>query len=378
MVARTPHIALFTTTLNVSGAERVMALVADGLARAGYRVSIAALMKQSGALATLVHEPGVKVLDFGMAGRLDLGVTGRVSRWLREEDVSVLYTFLYHSHLIGRYAGHRAGVPHIISSQQVANWGGQVRGALDRWTARWCDRMVAVSDGVRDDVVQRMRFPAGKVRTIYNAVDVDTYVTQRRPFDGTQHDGRVVVGSASRLAAEKDHETLIRGFALARARVPGLRLRLAGSGPLEPHLRAVVANAGLTDAVDMLGHVSDMRTFYDTLDLYVQPSRTEGLPCAVIEAMAMERPVIATNVPGNRDAVESGVTGWLIAPESPAAWADALTAAARERQATIDAGRAGRLRAETLFDVSAMVASTISLLDELVPRPVAPVTTAHP
>ncbi len=372
-VARPPHVVLLTTSLDVSGAERVMALVAEGLAREGYRVSVTALMKRSGALADIIRHPDVQVFDFGMSGRLDVGVAGRVTRWLEDEQVSVLYTFLYHSHVVGRYAGHRAGVPHIISSQQVANWGGPGRRALDRWTARWCDRIVAVSEGVRDDVVHGMRFPAEKVRTIYNAVEVDTFQPRRPAFTAAAPGHQVVIGSASRLAAEKDHESLIRGFALARTRMPTLLLRLAGSGPLAPHLQSVVSQVGLGDSVQLLGHVSDMRAFYETLDVYVQPSRTEGLPCAVVEAMAMERPVVATDVPGNRDAVEPGVTGWLIPPGSPSAWADALVTAAQNPHISVEFGLAGRRRAEALFDVRSMIASTVRLLDELVPRPVRPV-----
>jgi L-malate glycosyltransferase len=365
MTSPRPHIALLTTTLDVSGAERVMALLADGLCREGYRVSVAALQRRSGALARLILDPDVQIIDFGMSGPLDARVLGRVRRWLRREQVSVLYTFLHHAHVIGRYAGHREGVPHIVSSQQVANWGGPVRQALDRWTSRWCERMVAVSDGVRRDIVERMGFPEERVPVVFNAIDVRSYESQVIPFSRSSKTGTIVLGSASRLAHEKNHESLLRGFAIARQFVPQLRLTLAGGGPLAGRLADLVRQEGLSDVVELLGHVDDVRTFHDRVDIYVQPSRTEGLPCAVIEAMAMRRPVVATDVAGNRDAVVDGETGWLIPPDSDEAWARGLCEAVSDRSRAIAFGEAGRERAERLFDVSRMVASTVQMLREL-------------
>jgi glycosyltransferase involved in cell wall biosynthesis len=365
MRAPRPHIALLTTTLDVSGAERVMALLAEGLTSSGYRVSVVALQRRTGALAGLIRNPDVQVLDFGMSGPLDLRVIRRLRQWLTSERVSVLYSFLYHAHILGRFAGHFSRVPHVISSQQVANWGGLTRRTLDRWTSRWCERIVAVSEGVREDVIERMGFPSERVRVVFNAIDVRMYEARREPFSHGPGDERIFVGSASRLAHEKNHESLLRGFALARTSIPQLRLRLAGSGPLAGRLAEVIREEGLSEFVELLGHVDDVRTFHDQIDIYVQPSRTEGLPCAVIEAMAMRRPVIATDVPGNRDAVVHGETGWLIAPDSDEAWADGLREATTDRVRARTFGESGRVRAEHLFDAPAMVANTVQLLREL-------------
>jgi glycosyltransferase involved in cell wall biosynthesis len=359
-----PHLALLTTTLDVSGAERVIALLADGLAREGYQVSVLGLQRRSGDLGRLVREPSVRVSDLGVSGSFDLGVLARLRRWLIEERVTILYTFLFHANVIGRVAGRAARIPHLLSSQQVAAWGGWGRRALERWTARWCDCIVAVSPGVRDDVIDRMRVPADRVRVIVNAIDVDAFHPLTRPFERVRTAGHMTLGSASRLAPEKDHETLIRGFAQAVRSQPGLRLRLAGDGPLAGRIADLVGELGLTSTVEMLGRIDDVQTFHDSLDVYVQPSRTEGLPVAVIEAMAMGRPVIATDVPGNRDVVVNNVTGWLIPPGSATAWADAIGQAVEAPEAN-RMGEAGRQRVEAYFDAKVMVADTMRLLDEL-------------
>lgn len=363
VTASPPHIALLTTALDVSGAERVMALLADGLAARGFRVTVAGLQRRSGALGQIIRNPAVSIFDVELTGAFDWGAIGRLRRWLQAERVNVLYTFLPHAHILGRYAARRAGTPHIISSQQVANWGGFVMQSLDQWTARWCDTIVAVSDGVREDLVTRAGVPADRVRVIFNAIDVATYQPQTSPFD--LGGDRFVIGSASRLAPEKDHISLLRGMAIAVREIPELRLKLAGRGPLETHLRDEVARLGLNNYVELLGHVDDVRGFYDSLDVYVQPSRTEGLPCAVIEAMAMARPVIATDVPGNRDAVDPRATGWLIPARAPQAWVESLHQVRRDVSEARRRGLAGRRRAAELFDATPMVNETVRLLQEL-------------
>ncbi len=361
---QSPHIVLLTTTLDVSGAEKVMALLAEGLADAGFRVSIVGLQRRSGALARLVKRADIDVIDLGLGGVWDVGVATRLRRLLREQHVSVLYTFLYHAHILGRLVARFTKVRHIISSEQVADWGTPVARALDKWTARWCDRVIAVSEGVKDDVVGRMKIDEDRVRVIYNAVDVRHYESSRAPFDPADGDV-IVLGSASRLAAEKNHESLLRGFAMAHRNDARLRLRLAGTGPLAGHIAALVMQLNLREAVTLLGHIQDVRSFYDGIDLFVQPSRTEGLPCAVIEAMAMERPVIATDVPGNRDAVVHGATGWLIEPDSETAWAQQIASVTGDPERARSFGKAGRKRAEHLFDARPMVANTIALFREL-------------
>lgn len=360
-----PHIALFTTTLDASGAERVVALLADGLSKLGYRVSVIALQRRSGGLAKLIRQPDVRVQDFGVSNYFDLGVVSRLRRWLDTEQVSVLYTFLFHAHVLGRYVGRNARTPCLLSSQQTVAWGGPLRRMLDRWTMRWCDCIVAVSNSVRDDLVEELAVPPDRVRVIANAIDVASFSPKTRPFDRSASANQITFGSASRLVVERDHESLVRGFAIAQRTMPHLRLRLAGAGPLLSRLQAVAQSEGVSEAVTFLGQVDDVQGFHDGLDVYLQPSKAEGLPCAVVEAMAMRRPVVATDVPGNRDAVVAGRTGWLIPPGSPDRWAGVLIEAASDSARAVGFGIAGRERAEALFDVHLMIESTVQLIKEL-------------
>jgi glycosyltransferase involved in cell wall biosynthesis len=369
-----PHIALLTTTLDVSGAERVLALLADGLAAAGYRVSVIGLQRRSGALAGAIGDRRVTVDDLGLSNPLSLLGLPRFHRWLAREQVTVLYSFLFHAHLVGRLAAQVAGVPLVLTSQQVAGWGGPVRSFLERRTARWSDAFIAVSPSVRDDLISRLKVPADRVHVIPNAIRVADFTPADPPFSRDGDD--VVIGSACRLAPEKDHASLIRGFALLRQRHPRVRLKLAGSGALRSSIESLVGELGLEQDVDLPGRLDDVRGFYQGLDVYVQPSRTEGLPCAVIEAMSMGRPVVATDVAGNRDAVVDGVTGVLVPSESPSGWADALATLIDAPGRARDMGAAGRRRAIEIFDARQMVERTRALIDDRL-RALSHVSVAH-
>jgi glycosyltransferase involved in cell wall biosynthesis len=374
LIVTPPHIALLTTTLDVSGAERVLALLADGLAEAGYRVSVIGLQRRSGALAAAIGDRRVTVDDLGLSNPFGLlGLPG-FHRWLAREHVTVVYSFLFHAHLVGRLAARVAGVPLVLTSQQVAGWGGPFRRFLERRTARWSDEFIAVSASVRDDLISRLRVPAERVHVIPNAIRVADFTPADPPFAHAGDD--VVIGSACRLAPEKDHASLIRGFALLKKAHPRVRLKLAGSGALRPAIESLVHELGLEHDVELPGRLDDVRAFYQQLDVYVQPSRTEGLPCAVIEAMSMSRPVVATDVAGNRDAVVDGVTGVLVDPESPAAWCHALSALIRAPERAREMGEAGRRRAVEAFDAQTMVERTRALIDDRL-RALSRVSIAH-
>ncbi|MFN8058444.1 MAG: glycosyltransferase [Vicinamibacterales bacterium] len=355
-----PTVLLLTTTFDVSGAERVVAQTATGLAARGYRVIVACLVPRSGALAALLQGTGVETVSLDMRSKIDPGPVWRLRRLLRRERVDVVYTFLFHAHLVGRVASRLARVPLVLSSQQAMDWETTAQVRLNRWTARWCDYAIGVSARVEDYLADVVRIPRVKLVTIYNCVDLDAFpfIEAAPPAPGSP----VVIGSAARLAPEKDHDTLLAAIARLRDEGLAVRLLLAGDGSERTRLEALTARLGLTDAVEFLGHVSSMRAFHESLAIYVQSSHVEGLPVAVLEAMATGRPIVATRVAGNEEALVDGETGMLVAHGSVAAMTDAL------RSLVVDEGRrramglAGRRRVESLFSAEHMVETTDALI----------------
>jgi glycosyltransferase involved in cell wall biosynthesis len=240
-----------------------------------------------------------------------------------------------------------------------------------RWAHRWLYRIgvrlvngvIAVSDETARSF-GRIRGCDGRATVVCNGVDLERYpaVIERDRvrawlgFGPSEH-LMTMVGTFKR---QKGHATLIEAFARVAGRVADLHLLLAGDGGLVGEVRAQVATAGLADRVHFLGTVRDVPRLLAASDSFVLPSLWEGLPVALVEAMAGQLPVIATAVSGTSQVMEDGITGWLVPPGDAAALAAAMTdlladparaeataAAARGRVAAFSA----RSQAEQLADL---------------------------
>ena len=154
-------------------------------------------------------------------------------------------------------------------------------------------------------------------------------------------DGALVVGTVGNFTAKKDQATLVR----AVGRVPGARLVLVGSGPLEHDLRVLVAHDGLAERVTFAGSRGDVADLLPAFDVFALSSRYEGLPIALLEAMAAGRPCVATRVGGIPEVVTDGVDGVLVPPGDPDALADALSALAADPDRRAALGSAAVTRA---------------------------------
>jgi glycosyltransferase involved in cell wall biosynthesis len=165
-----------------------------------------------------------------------------------------------------------------------------------------------------------------------------------------------VIGVIAKLRAYKGHDDLLRAVALARRRLPELRLRLIGDGPERAGLGSLADELRLRDAVRLLGHRPDARSLFPLVDLVVLSSvMKEALPLAVIEAMAAARPVVATRVGFLDDLVVNGSTGKLVPPGDPEALAEAIVRVLEDPERARAWGLAGLARYERLFTADRMV-----------------------
>jgi glycosyltransferase involved in cell wall biosynthesis len=159
----------------------------------------------------------------------------------------------------------------------------------------------------------------------------------------------------------KDHASLIR----AVATLPGVQLAIAGRGQEEDALRRLSAELGTADRVHLLGLRDDVERILEAADVFVQPSRSEGLPLSILEAMAAELPIVATRVGGVAEAILDGQTGHLIEPGEPAALADAMRKILESPDRGAALAAAARRRAEECFSVERMADGYVELYRKL-------------
>lgn len=257
---------------------------------------------------------------------------------LRDLRPLALLAHGFPEHLIGRQAGLRAGVPVLIqvehnSRERYTPWSRW----LSRRLARKSAALVGVSEGVRQSLLAQ-GLPADKTVAIPNGIDLARFADAA----GEREQGLVM---SARFARQKDHATLIDALALLSAQGLKPRLQLAGTGPLMARMQARAARLKLGGQLTFLGHHADMPGLLRSQAVYVLSTHFEGMPLALVEAMAAGCACIASDVVGVRGVIEDGVTGLLV-PESDApALANAIGRLLRDPALAARLGAAARERA---------------------------------
>lgn len=346
------------TELRPAGAERCVYDLATRLPAEGIAVEAVAL--RGGAMADALRQAGVPVHVLGVRCKCDLLRLGALTRILRNGRFDILHTHLFHADLAGRLANRSARVRHVVHSVHVAErrwrpW----RFAWTRWGAY--DRIVCVSAGVRDHHAARTHLPPQRYQVIHNGVDADRFRRSesarkaRRAEWGVGEDD-VLCAFVGRLDKQKGVDDLLSAFAAATRQRTGLRLVLAGEGPLRHRLERRIAQEGLAGRAQMLGFTSAVPEVLSAADVFLQPSRWEGFCLAAAEAMAAGLPVVAADVPGLNEVVADGLTGILCEPGDTAAFAAAIVALADAPQRRAALGEAGRQRVEDEFRIERFIA----------------------
>jgi glycosyltransferase involved in cell wall biosynthesis len=268
-----------------------------------------------------------------------------------------------------------AGVPHVVHTVWTAE--GRFRPwqfAYARLLAGACDRIICVSESVREHHSRRSGLPAGRYAVIPWGVDVaafsrDEAARRRLRQEWAIPAGAVLVAFVGRLEFYKGIDTLLSAASHLAARGDAAHLVIAGDGPRRAIVENFLAHGEGGRLARFLGHVGDVRGVLSAADIYVMPSLWEGWPLALGEAMAAGLPAIGANVPGIRDLIAPERTGLLIGREDSVALADAVERLAGDADLRARLGEAGRQRIAEHFTLDATVAAHERLYDEIAGHP---------
>ena len=329
-------------------------VVALQLARAARDAGHAArfVSPSDGPFLEQVRVEGFEARVVPVGGAFDLRALVRLTRLFR--GVDVVHT---HGHfavnVLARVAARLAGA-RVLSHMHIQNAfrAGRGRGmqiAIDNATARLCFALVAVSESTRDDLV-RQGYPGARITVVPNGVAVEP----ARPV--RLADGPTIL-EVARLAEVKGQATLIRAVQRLDATAVLVGRDLESGGRYEDILRA------LGGRVVLAGYRSDVPALLAGCDVFCLPSRAEGMPLVVLEAMAQGKPVVATAVGGTPELVVDGETGLLVPPDDAEALAGALGRLLSDPELAQRMGAAGRARVERDFSLAASTARVLALYE---------------
>jgi glycosyltransferase involved in cell wall biosynthesis len=230
-------------------------------------------------------------------------------------------------------------------------------------------RVIAVSDGNREILVRKYGMPREKMIVIHNGVDCSKYAADARGAEQLRKKlgipgGSLVLTCIGRLAEQKGQKYLVAALdILAKAGYP-LFLLLVGEGPLKTMLEEDAGNRGVAGQVRFAGFRRDIPAIFDVTDIFVLPSLNEGFPLTLLEAMAAGKPVVATRVTGNAEAIVDGETGLLCAPASAEELAGKILTLIKDPQERAALGGRARDAALRGFDVAIMIDRTRALYEK--------------
>jgi glycosyltransferase involved in cell wall biosynthesis len=369
-------------SLVAGGAEQSLAALAPEYVRRGIDLHVAYLYERDNVLRAAVASTGARLHSLaGDGGAWGLGMRAR--QLIRSERPDVVHTTLFDADVLGRIAAVGVRVPVVTTwanemygPEQVANpairsW--KLRGAqlLDAATARRVARFHAVSSAVAETMARRLRISAARVDVVPRGRDphvLGRRTEQRRAAAraalGIAPDDEMIL-ALGRHEYQKGFDVLVRAFAELHGIKPHARLVIAGrQGNASADLRS--AASGTDDEIRLLGVWSDVGDLLSAADVFVAPSRWEGSPGSVLEAMALETPIVATDIPAMREALGNEETAVLIPSDDPRSLAKAVLAALDDPSAS--ARRVERARARFLerFTIDTVADAMISFYERAV------------
>ena len=345
--------------MDVGGLERVALDLCRRVDPAEFDTRILCV-REAGSLASVAREQGVVVEALGARGWL-LG-TLRVARRLRRLRPHVLHTHNPGSHRVGVPARLLARVPVLVHTKHGRNSPADPRAvAMNRRLARFSDAVVAVSRDAAEVATGIERIPGSKVHVIHNGIEIGACLPASA-WEGWPPRAITV----ARLDPVKDQATMLRGLRRAVDVRPDLQLEIVGDGPSRQSLERLVGELRLGANVSFAGYRRDVASLLLRPQVFLLSSVSEGIALTLLEAMAAGLPAVVTDVGGNREVVEPGVSGLLVPPGRPDLLAEQLLSVLDDVARARAFGAAGRARVERDFDLRSTVANYVALYEQLI------------
>jgi len=351
------------------GGERVFSQIINALPADRYEVFIAST--PGGEFHRSITRDGVIVCPLDFSHRLNPFLPVALFHLVKKHRIDLVHGQGARADFYARIAAHAAGVKCIstvampVEGFDVSYWKRYLYCFFDHYTERYVDRFLMCSEALRKAYIEKHLIPSEKVIRIYNGIELDKY----SPESGQDHaaelkkelgleDSSVLVGAIGRMAWQKGFEYLVKTIPAVQAAVPDVKVLFVGDGPLKDDLEHLARQCGVKDTTVFTGFRSDIKDILSAIDVLAVPSLREGFPMITLEAMAMTKPIVATEIKGMDEQVLDMKTGLSIPPADTDSLGSAIIRLLKNKDLARRLGRNAREFVADNFSLDKMLHET--------------------
>lgn len=360
---------------DVGGGESILLLLADIINKEKYNLLF--VSSQQKTFVNELRRRNLETLIVNMESKFNIRALFQIRDFIKAKEIKIIHTHGPRGSFYGRLAARWAGVPIIISTVHVSLYDYPVcrlkKGIyimLDRFTARFCDRIICVAKALADNLIYKSKINPDKVLVIHNGIDLDRFNKIGDAFNLLKElninveDKRI--GIIGRLSCEKGHIYLLKAVAELRKIFPNLKCLIVGDGLLRKELERISERLEISKNCIFTGTMHNIPEVLSILDGLVLPSISEGFPMILLEAMAARCPIVATRIGGIPELIENGKTGILVEPRDHQALARAIEELLQNKEKTKEMTSMARLMVEKEFIAEGMVKKIEGVYENLV------------
>ncbi len=357
-------------SLTLGGAEKQVVTLLNHLDKERYHVVVCCI-RSGGPLEDEIRDENVEVIYLRMRLRYFFIAIYKLVRLMKKKNIQIVHTHLYTSSFWGRIAAWIAGVPIVIATEHGRGlWKKGRHLMFERIANRYTDMRIAVSEDVRQIRINREHTHPEKVMTIRNAINPDDFMVSDSVRQGKRKelgikDDELIVGTVARLDPDKGLHYLLEAAAHVAEAINDARFILVGDGELKQYLENYALKLGIADKVIFTGSRTDIAEFLSIMDVFVNSSIREGIPVSLLEAMAAEKPVVATKVGGIPEVINDESVGILVPSENVMELTGAIIALLNNKALRVRMGLKARERIQSHFSANMQARQIMGIYEDL-------------
>ena len=340
------------------------------------KLDCSVILFNEGRLAEELRKLSLSVIVISEKTHNPLTIAYHLAKIFRTIRPDIVHTHKYKDSILATVAARCVGVPHVIRVvhgmpepfKGLSNVNMSLYTIVDRLVAgSLVDKIIAVSSDIERALVRV--YGATQVVRIHNGIDLEIVQIRTARLQKRKEwhlaETAMLVGTVGRLVPVKGHAVLLEALDILHRSHRTVNLLIVGDGPLRGHLEGEVRRLGLEAFVRFAGHQAESYDFINMMDVFVLPSLHEGIPMVLLEALALQRPVVATRVGGIPEVIEHGRTGLLAEPSDASSLASFIQQLSEDPTLAASIGKAGRTRVETEFTAGTMAGKTAELYEQV-------------